>query len=171
LQYWDGEKLCANPYRRISDTDARTIFELKREHGITFGAADKNHAKHAQDAGAARRLPEAKLYNLRNAFLNDQIELWPNSGPLESQLNAGRWNDQRTDFERTDAHGHLDCVMALVYLWNGVSRNLNPNKPEFVPGMADVFYDPRAAKAESFNRKKLVEAFGKPRLGARQRFA
>jgi hypothetical protein len=129
LQYWDGERLQPNPYRRISDTDARTIFELHKAHGITFAAADKSHAQQANDAGSARRLPTDKLYAIRQAFLSDQIEIWPDSGPLQHQLNAGRWNDQRTDFERSDTHGHLDCLMALVYLWRGVSRNLNPEKP------------------------------------------
>jgi hypothetical protein len=143
LTHWDGERLQPNPYRRISDTDARTIYELKREHGIAFNAADKNHAKQAQDAGAARRLPEAKLYNLRNAFKNDQIEIWPDSGPLQHQLNAGRWNDQRTDFERSATHGHLDVMMALVYLWNGVSRNLNADKPEWAGADPSVTFVPK----------------------------
>ena len=170
LQYWDGEKLCANPYRRISDTDARTIYELKREHGIQFNAADKKHAQAANDAGSARKLPEAKLYALRNAFLSDQIEIWPDSGPLQHQLNAGRWNDQRTDFERSDTHGHLDCVMALVYMWNGVQRNLNPAKPVLMPGQ-DVFFAPNHPKFEKHNVRVLNEAFGKSRLAGRRRFA
>jgi hypothetical protein len=170
LRYWDGEKLCANPYRRVSDTDARTIFELTREHKVAFNAADKSHAKHAQDAGAARKIEQPKLYLLRQWLLNDRIEIWPDSGPLESQLNAGRWNEQRTDFERTPSLGHLDCLMALVYMLPAIAQNLNPNKPEFTPGMRDVFYDPRASKLDTHKRTKLVEAFGTPRLGARATF-
>lgn len=161
LQYWDGERLCDNPYRRISDTDARVILELKREYGIQYIAADKKHAKAVTDAGSARKLPEGKLYALRNAFLNDQIEIWPDSGPLAAQLNAGRWNDQRTDFERTDALGHLDCVMALVYLWNGLQRHLNPNKPALIGGEENVFFPPGWEKPKAQIVKKLNLAFGK----------
>lgn len=169
LQYWDGESLRDNPYRRISDTDARTILELKREYAISYVAADKKVAKAEKDSGSARRLPEAKLYALRNAFLNDQIEIATNSGPLEQQLNAGRWNDQRTDFERTDALGHLDALMALVYLWGGLQRLLNPNKPQYLPGDKDVFFPPGLKPPQKVLLAKVNAAFGSgSRFGKRR---
>lgn len=161
--YWDGKELQPNPYRRVSDTDARTILELKREHSIAFNGADKKTAKSEKDSGSASKLPEAKLYGLRNAFQNDRIEIWPNSGPLERQLNKGRWNEQRTDFERTDELGHLDCVMALVYGLRAVQWHLNPEKPLHVPGEdPNVFFYPDAAKqfGQTKTTRVLNSAFG-----------
>lgn len=176
VQWWDGEKLRDNPYRQISDTDARAIGELNREHDIKFQAADKRLAKTEAQSGSARRLPEAKLMSLRQAFRDNRIEISvedaPNGdyGALAIQLQNGRWNDTRTDFERTDELGHLDCVMALAYLWHAIDKNTNPNKPELMPGQ-DVFFAPNHTKFEKRNIKVLNEAFGKTRLAGRRRFA
>jgi hypothetical protein len=161
LQFWDGAKLCANPHRRVSDTDARVIFELRDAHGIPFNAADKRHAKATQDAGSSRKLPEHKLASLRDWLLNDRVEIVPNSGPLQHQLNAGRWNLQRTDFERTDAHGHLDCVMALVYLLPQIERNANPNKPDIIGTEDNVFAMPGHGKPKTRTVEQLNNLFGK----------
>lgn len=173
LQYWDGKQLRDNPYRRISDTDARTIFELKREHGYAFTAADKSNAAARNDAGSARRLPEAKLYALREWFLDDAIEIWPDSGPLAHQLNAGRWNKERTDFERSDVHGHLDCMMALVYMLGGVQRHLNPAKPAHADATRDDFVPAHLLHPQKHMTAQLNAAFGKPRItsASARRFA
>ena len=165
LRFWDGERLCDNPHRRVSDTDARTIHELAREHGLSFGAADKAHAKHAQEAGAARKLEQPKLYVLRQWLLNDRIEIWPDSGPLESQLNAGRWNDQRTDFERTPSLGHLDCLMALVYMLPAIAQNANPEKPAWADMDPRMTYMPKHLAPVRNDVEELNKAFG---AGARR---
>lgn len=176
LKFWDGKELQPNPYRRVSDTDARTILELKLQHAIAFNAADKRHAKSEKDSGSASKLPEAKLYGLRNAFLSDRVEIVPNSGPLERQLNKGRWNEQRTDFERTPELGHLDCVMALVYLLRSVQWHLNPTPPQYMPGDTNVYFPPHLRlQAEKKSTRVLNAAFGtgtrfKPRDRVKRRF-
>lgn len=167
LMYWDGAKLCPNPYRSASDHDARAILELNREHNIKFIAADKKHAKADTQAGSARRIPEAKLLALRQAFRDDAIEISDQDvtlgerGALPLQLQKGKWNDARTDFERSPLLGHLDCVMALSYLWNGLQRNLNPNKPALIGGEENVFFPPGWEKPKAQIVKKLNLAFGK----------
>jgi hypothetical protein len=172
LQYWDGSKLCANPHRRVSDTDGATITTLSKDHGIRFAGADKRHTKHAQDAGAARKIEQPKLYVLRQWMANDMIEVWPNSGPLESQLNAGRWNEQRTDFERTETHGHLDCLMALVYMLPAIERNALPDKPAWADADPQHTFIPEALKKpEKASITQLNAAFGRPRVGGKRRFA
>jgi hypothetical protein len=173
LRFWNGKELQANPHRRVSDTDARVIFELGKAHGIAFNAADKRHAKAVADAGSARRLPEHKLATLRDWILNDRVEIWPDSGPLQHQLNAGRWNDQRTDFERTPTHGHLDCMMALVYMLPAVERNANPSKPDWADADPQQTYVPdHLRKPEKASTAELNKAFGSLRVaGARRRFA
>jgi hypothetical protein len=108
-----------NPFMRVSDIDARLLYDLANEYGIHFAPSRKDDA-------------DAQIYALRNAFANDLIEIEEGGGPLAEHCEAARWNDKRTDFLRTDAHGHFDCVDMLIYLWRLVSglRNLNPQPPE-----------------------------------------
>lgn len=166
LQWWDGKKLCGNPFRQISDADSRSIYELNREHDIKFTAADKKLAKSESQSGGARRLPEAKLMSLRQAFRDNRIEISAEDAPdgdygaLQLQLQNGRWNESRTDFERTDELGHLDCVMALAYLWHAVDKNANPNKPDILPGQANFHYPPSFKQPEKHSVAQLNAVFG-----------
>jgi hypothetical protein len=119
LRYWSGNKFKLNPYLRVSDTDARMIADLSIEHGLRVHPTAKDDA-------------DAQLYSLRNAFLRDKIEIWEDSGPLAAQCKAATWNDKRTDWDRSDVHGHYDCVAMLIYLWRNVIQTLNPFPPDHV---------------------------------------
>jgi hypothetical protein len=174
LKWWDGAKLRDNPFRQISDTDSRAIGELNREHDVKFQAADKRLAKSEAQSGSARRLPEAKLMALRRAFGDGRILISSEDvtlgdyGALALQLQNGRWNEMRTDFERTDELGHLDCVMALAYLWHGIEKNTNPNKPEIMPGQEGWHYPRHFGKPEKRTVEQLNKVFGLE--GGRGRF-
>lgn len=124
LTYWNGARYLPNPYIRVSDTDLRLIGDLVYEHGIAIAPTPKDDA-------------EAQLYSLRNAFLANKIEIAADSGPLAIQLKRGMWNEKRTEWERSDALGHLDCVAALIYLWRNVVRTLNPYPPSMPVGTPD----------------------------------
>jgi hypothetical protein len=119
LEYYSNNAMTPNPARRVSDTDLRLILDLRSLHGLDVMPTAKDNAR-------------AALQELRNAFLRDDIEIIPQSGPLEAQLNAGIWNEKRTAWEVHPVHGHFDCVAALVYLWRAVAhvRNINPTPPE-----------------------------------------
>lgn len=117
LHYYDGKDVRANPCKRVSDTDLRLIYDLRVDHGIQFLPTAKDDK-------------QAALYALRNAFRSGQIEIRPECRKLIAHLNAARWNEQRTDYERSEVHGHYDLVDALVYLWRNVDRNANPKPPE-----------------------------------------
>jgi len=119
LTYWNGVKFKPNPYLRVSDVDPRFIHDMASEYGITIVPTAKDDA-------------EAQLYALRNAFSQDKIEIWRDSGPLVSQLKAGTYNEQRTDWARSEVHGHFDCIAMLIYLWRNVVRTLNPYPPQYV---------------------------------------
>ncbi len=115
LRYWDvrASMLLPAPFRRVSDTDTQVIIDLSRDYEVKVSPTAKDNA-------------EAQLYALRNAFKAGQIEIVPKSGPLEEQLLGGRYNEKRTDWERSDELGHLDCIAALIYLWRNVRRTLDP---------------------------------------------
>lgn len=51
-----------------------------------------------------------------------QIEIHPRCPGLIQTLKYARLNKTRTDFERTDAHGHADALMALCYGLRYVNR-------------------------------------------------
>lgn len=148
VTYWNGRQFMPNPYIRVSDTDLRLIGDLVLEHGIAVAPSPKDDA-------------EAQYYALRNAFLANKIEIWADSGPLALQLKRGMWNEKRTDWERTEALGHLDCVAALIYLWRAVIRTLNPNPPALPKGAADVIFTmPGFARPQNDVAKAFSIAFG-----------
>lgn len=154
LTYWNGVRYMPNPYIRVSDTDLRLIGDLVMEHGIAIAPTPKDDA-------------EAQLYALRNAFLADKIEIAADSGPLAIQLKRGMWNERRTEWERTDALGHLDCVAALIYLWRNVVRTLNPYPPSMPVGSSDkVWILPWHTRPQKDTVRALSQAFGE---GSRKR--
>lgn len=151
LKYWNGKRYMPNPYLRVSDTELRLIGDLVREHGIAVAPTPKDDA-------------EAMLYSLRNGFLANKIEIAADSGPLAIQLKRGMWNESRTDWERTDALGHLDCVAALIYLWRNVVRTMNPYPPSMPVGSADkVMVLPWHTRPEKDTVRALSTALGQGR--------
>ena len=119
LRYWGGNAFKLNPYLRVSDTDLRMISDLCIEHGITVHPTAKDDA-------------DAQLYSLRNAFLRDKIEIWDDAHELAVQCKAATWNENRTDWQRSDVHGHYDLVAMLIYMWRNVQQTLNPFPPQHI---------------------------------------
>lgn len=69
---------------------------------------------------------DAAISNLRTMMIRDQIEIHPRCKYLIGNCKKGRYNDNRTDFVRTDLFGHCDPLMALVYGARMVDRQTNP---------------------------------------------
>lgn len=157
VRYWNGKNFMPNPYLRVSDVDLRLIGDLVLEHGIAFAQTPKDDA-------------EAQLYALRNAFLANKIEIVADSGPLALQLKRGMWNERRTEWERTDALGHLDCVASLIYLWRNVVRTLNPYPPAMPVGSADkILILPWHGRPQKDTVRALSTALGQGRQRTRWR--
>jgi hypothetical protein len=152
-QYWTGKDMRANPYIRVSDTDLRLIGDLITEHGLKVIPARKDDK-------------EAALHSLRNAFGADKIVLLPSCERTAEHLEACAWNENRTDYERSELFGHFDLVDALVYLWRHVQRGLNPNPPSVDVKALNVFVRPDAPRLAT----RTVAAFNGA-FGARRRWA
>lgn len=156
LQHWRGNRFEQNPYLRVSDTDMRMISDLSIEHGITVHPTAKDDA-------------DAQLFALRNAFLRNKIEIWADSGPLAAHCKAATWAEQNgmrgTVWQRSDVHGHYDCVAALIYLWRNVIQTLNPFPPDHIgKDKHSHFLDVRAIEKPKTDAAKALEfAMGKPR--------
>jgi hypothetical protein len=123
LTYWSraDNEFVPNPYRRVSDIDARMVGDLAVEHSINFEKTAKDD-QYAQESA------------LRHAFSMDWIEIWEPNGDLARQLESGMWlldaHGRRREWMTTPSLGHLDCVAALIYLWRNLQRELNPFPPQ-----------------------------------------
>jgi hypothetical protein len=65
---------------------------------------------------------------------NGQFIVHPRCVRLIAHMKHGRWNDNRTAFDRPqdrETYGHFDLVACAMYLWLKVAanRHLNPNAP------------------------------------------
>jgi hypothetical protein len=130
LSYYDHttKMLHANPYQRVSDIDLRLCLDLSQDYGLAFEAIRKLHTL------------EAMLSSFRDAVSNGSFIAHPRCVRLIGHMNNARWNEKRTDIDRTAQFGHFDLMMCAVYMWLKVSgnRHLNPNapyRPQAVPGV------------------------------------
>ena len=119
VTYWDGKRLCPNPYARTSDVDPRLCNDLG-EMGLVVATHDKSDDK------------AARLFALRNAFQEDRIQIDPSCVNLIAHLEAATWNDNRTDYLRKPEFGHYDLLDALEVLWRSVVRTLAARPPSWI---------------------------------------
>ncbi len=156
--YWNGAKLCGQPYLRVADTELRLIQDMWIEHRLRFQAADKGDGK------------DAALLNLRNGFADMQITIEPDAGPIIDHLLHGKWNERKTEWERHKHYGHFDCVAALQYLWRVVNKNANPAPPETFGRATDSVFIPAVAEQHRASKRTAIEqAFARNPRGARRR--
>jgi hypothetical protein len=93
---------------------------------------------------------ESTVTFIRNAFYQNQLLIHPRCKLLIETCENGMFNRNKTDFERSSTFGHLDAIMALVYLLRSVDRtkDLRPR-----PSGMEVFSLNREPKHMSNIRK------------------
>jgi hypothetical protein len=113
-KWWSGKRFEPNPFLRVSDTDLRFVHDMATEHEVHFQLAAKTDV---QIDGRN----QSTLQHLRTWFKDDRIVLLPTAGPVIDHLVHGKWNERRTDWERSEAYGHFDCCVrgTLVRLERG----------------------------------------------------
>jgi hypothetical protein len=113
------------PRKRNSDTDLRLIEDLRKLHDLRFSKAEKTEK-------------EVRVNQLRIAIKSGQIKIHKSCTNLIQQLKLGKWKTSssgKREFKRSVELGHLDCIDALLYLWQAIDRNYNPIPPEYIgPG-------------------------------------
>lgn len=138
VQRWNGKELKENPRLRVSDTDPRMLADLYREHGLRVSPVLKT-------TGAKTELKEAAVHSVRGAIGRGQVIIDPSCTKLIAHLNAARWNELRTDYERSEVFGHFDLLDALVYMWRSIDRNRNAQPPwQLGKSHDEVFVKPEA---------------------------
>lgn len=97
---------------------------------------------------------EAGIFDIRNAVVNDQLEIWPNCEMLIKSLKYGKLNKNRTDFERHPVFGHLDILAALMYFLRHINKT-NPFPMNYGKSNQSHFINKNARLSEtSSNLKK-----------------
>lgn len=131
-------------YRRSADNDNLILLQdLGTEFGLHFNPTSKDE------------LP-AMLNKVRLWFAANRIEIHARCKRLIACLKAGIWNQNRTEFARSEVHGHYDLISALVYMVRNVPESDNPVPHFFNQNLSEVILGndrPRSA-AEAFFRPR-----------------
>lgn len=129
---------------RVADNDLQQIYDMATMCGYQMIPSRKDDKMAAINA-------------LRLRFGSGKIRIRKRCKNLRYQLKVGLWKENRKDFERGDGVGHLDGIMALVYLNRFIDERKNP-----VPLLAGMsidthFISPSYAQQE--NQEALKKAF------------
>ena len=97
------------PVRRVADMPGLISVDLNRTLQFTCEQTAKDDATSA-------------LQNVRNMFYRNEIEIDPRCIMLIKTLLNGRWNNNRTDFQRSEELGHCDAIDALIYACRNIDK-------------------------------------------------
>ena len=103
---------------------------------------------------------DAQINQLEIAFQTNRILIHPRCSFLIASCEHGRFNKQRTDFERTPALGHCDGIAALMYGWRMVDKS-----PRSLPNYAQTYH----ARQETQSLKQVARAVAPKRVTWRGR--
>lgn len=116
----EARKLLANTnfhgdskHNVIADVPGQVQVDMAESHNFQITAPAKDDR-------------DAAINNFRLLFQQDKIEIHPRCSALIGCLKAGRYNDMRTDFLRSEKYGHADPIMAAVYGARMLDRTTNP---------------------------------------------
>lgn len=98
---------------RYSDNDLQQLHDMGTLHGYSMTPTEKNNRDTAINALRVR-------FSERRILIKKRCKL------LRNQLRVGLWKENRRDFQRGETTGHLDGIMALVYLNRNINEKLNP---------------------------------------------
>jgi len=107
---------------RIGDcSDKQQLYDMSTDHGYAISPIQKK-VKHGRKTWIQSVINTLRVKLSQGALLIDE-ENCPN---LLRQLKYGCWNEHRTDFERTEAMGHLDLLVVLGYFCYDLDWSKNP---------------------------------------------
>jgi len=113
---------------RVADNDNLILLQdLGSEFGLHFAPTDKDSL-------------HAMVNKVRLWMRSDRIEIHPRCEKLIACIKAGVWNLQRSEFARSDKHGHYDLISALVYMVRNVNDTVNPIPIYFKKDISNTFF-------------------------------
>jgi len=147
------------PRKRVADAAPISLAEFARQHALQPDLVPRE----LRFSAALNRDPEALINRARSLLAAKRIEIDPSCVELIAQCQGGLWNERRTDFERIPRLGHLDGVMALVYLVDAIDYQTNPETMQRTYAKAD--YPTRqqqvARSVQTLNLMRLLPKSGR----------
>jgi len=101
------------PVDRIVDAPGQLLIDLNDQHGYFCRQTAKDDWL-------------AQINTLRTGFGQGRIRVHPRCTFLIATLKAATFNKTRTDFNRTQALGHMDAIAAATYGYRSIDRTTNP---------------------------------------------
>jgi len=113
---------------RWADAPGQLQIDLDKHHKYAIRVPKKDDWK-------------AAINNMQVEFATDKVRIDEGCSFLTHSLESGRYNDNRTDFDRNETLGHCDALAALMY----GCRMLDRAQPfqDIVPPQDQVFVRPR----------------------------
>lgn len=129
---------------RWADVHGQSQVDMINEYGYYLRVPEK------QDA-------DSHVNFLRLAFTQGKILIHPRCQHLIGCIKHARYNDKRTDFQRSPVYGHCDALMALVYAYRMADKNTNPYPGDPIHRDSQ-FRNPHKRELNSFEKlaKQLV---------------
>jgi hypothetical protein len=114
-QLWYNKKTGFHeaPTLRVADNNLIVLNDLNRLHSLSFFPTQKDNR-------------DMQINQLRMLIQSRQLVINPRCKNLVAHLKNATWDKTRKDFRRSEAYGHYDGVMALVYLLRNINMNRNP---------------------------------------------
>lgn len=132
--------------QRVADAPLQILADMYEATGVTFGPARKDDA-------------DAALNHLRRCCQERKILIHPRCTTIIAHLEAAIWNRSRTNYERSEAHGHYDGVDAVKYLLRHVDMHSNPF-PALAPGVTSAtHWIPQGLLEGTQRQRELTEVF------------
>ena len=141
-----GKVICVDELCFEPETPSKQIVDTLLEHWGTLSPTyivdiQGNTRTDMSGLGLSTVTPvkdkfDSTITFIRNEFYKSTLLINPKCTVLIETLRSGIFNKQKTDFKRTASLGHLDFLMALVYLLRSIDKttDLRPK-----PKREDVF--------------------------------
>ncbi len=110
LEHWKSKP----PYRRVYDANKQLVFDLIGDHQYSVTMPRKEDKI-------------SSIHELRKRVGDRKFKVKERCRNLIRQLKVGMWKDERhTDFQRSEALGHLDGIDSAIYLNRSIDTAHNP---------------------------------------------
>lgn len=137
------------PYMRVADNNNIIMLNnLTYDQNLLFIPTKKDQK-------------EGHLNKVRMMIAAKQILIHPRCETLIYHIRNGRWNKQKTDFNRSADAGHYDAIDSLIYLIRNVNMHKNPYPAGYAFKAADYFI-PLEKKELNKTQQAVLDMF-KPR--------
>lgn len=142
---WGSGEASTRTTLRVSDTDARLIADMSREHGVLISPADKDDS-------------DAALNSLRIALAGLKYEVHERCVNVIDHMRQAIWNKSRTEIAESAGGGHFDTIPAMVYL-NRRSGQFSRNPFPAVRHSRHTHFVPKEARTSNKTHAALMKLF------------